>query len=376
MGGVANTSTSILRKLVSFDTTSRNSNLPLVEWVADYLRAAGARVQLIYSAGNNKANILATIGPDRAGGVVLSGHTDVVPVDGQEWSSDPFTLVERDGRLHGRGCSDMKGFIACCLAALGHFRHRVLRRPLHFAFSYDEEVGCVGAHALVERIVGSIQPPAFAIVGEPTDMRIGVSHNGVSGCHTSFRGVAAHASDPSLGINAITAAADFVHFLNDVARLAQVASHGVTLNVGRIAGGAATNIVAERCSVHWECRASAHSDAATIRDRVAGYLASETCAKVMVTNDVELEVPPFKSQFSENSIQILADFGAKLPAAPVPFGSEAGIFERSRIPTVVCGPGSINQAHRPDEWIACAALDEADRFLARLGAWASQSEPA
>jgi acetylornithine deacetylase len=375
MGGMTNTSTSILRKLVSFDTTSRNSNLPLIEWVADFLQAGGARVQLVYSAGREKANLLASIGPDCAGGVVLSGHTDVVPVDGQDWSSDPFGLVERDGRLYGRGTSDMKGFIACCLASLRDFKPHALRRPLHFAFSYDEEVGCFGAHALVDRIVGSLPAPAFAIVGEPTDMRIGVSHNGVTGLRTSFRGAAAHASDPSLGVNAIVAAAEFVRFIVDVARLPQIATHGCTLNVGRIAGGAATNIVAERSSVHWEYRTTSQDDAAVIRDRVAGYLGGETFAALKVASETELDVPPFASNLGEDSMQMLAEFGAKLPVTGIPFGSEAGIFERGRIPTVICGPGSINQAHRPDEWIACEALGEADRFLARLAGWASQSGP-
>jgi acetylornithine deacetylase len=269
----------------------------------------------------------------------------------------------------------MKGFIACCLAALQHVKRRPLRRPLHFAFSYDEEVGCLGAHSLVDRIVGSLPAPAFGIVGEPTDMRIGVSHNGVTGCHTRFRGGAAHASDPSLGVNAIAAAADFVRFLGDVTRLPQVASHGCTLNVGRIAGGTATNIVAERCSVHWEYRATTQDDTTMIRDRVASYLGSESFADLKVASEIELDVPPFASRLGEDVVQMLAGFGAKLPVTRIPFGSEAGIFEKGLIPTVICGPGTINQAHRPDEWISCAALEEADRFLAHLGAWAAHSGP-
>ena len=187
-GSKMNTSVSILRQLVSFDTTSRNSNLQLIEWVADFLNSRGTRVELVFNPTRDKANLLASIGPERAGGVVLSGHTDVVPVDGQDWSSDPFALVERDGRLYGRGSSDMKGFIASSLAALENWKGMKLLRPLHFAFSYDEEIGCLGAHSLVDRIVGSVPTPAFAIIGEPTElrMRIGVAHNGVTGSHTSF----------------------------------------------------------------------------------------------------------------------------------------------------------------------------------------------
>jgi acetylornithine deacetylase len=368
-------SISILGKLVSFDSTSRHSNLPLIEWVADYLHTFGARVELVYNDSKSKANLLASIGPDREGGVVLSGHTDVVPVDGQEWTSDPFALVERDARLYGRGSSDMKGFIACSLAVLEGWKSLALQRPLHFAFSYDEEVGCFGAHALVDRIAANVPRPAFAIIGEPTDMRIGVAHNGVTGSHTSFRGVAAHASDPSRGVNAIEAAAAFVRFLGDVARLPQIADHGCTLNVGQIAGGAATNIVAERCSVRWEYRAATQQDVALIGKMVADYLEGETFAALAVGSEIELDVPHFCSNLGEESLRVLTGFGARLPVTTLPFGSEAGIFERSRIPAVVCGPGSIDQAHRPDEWIACAALEEADRFMARVMAWASQAEP-
>lgn len=370
-----NTSVSILRQLVSFDTTSRNSNLPLIEWAADYLNSRGARVELVYNATRDKANLLGSIGPDREGGVVLSGHTDVVPVDGQEWTSDPFTLVERKGLLHGRGSSDMKGFIACSLAALENWKDMKLLRPLYFAFSYDEEVGCFGAHSLVDRIAGSVPKPAFAIIGEPTDMRIGVAHNGVTGTHTSFRGVAAHASDPSRGVNAIDAAAEFVRFLREVGKLPQIFDNGCTLNVGRIAGGTATNIVAERCSVRWEYRVDKKQDAAAIQKMIADYLGGDNFAALHVASEIELDVPRFHSDLGDESMRVLTDCGAKLPVTTLPFGSEAGIFERSRIPSVVCGPGSIDQAHRPDEWIACAALDEADRFLSKVGAWASQTEP-
>ena len=374
-GSKMNASVSILRQLVSFDTTSRNSNLQLIEWVADFLDSRGARVELVFNPTRDKANLLASIGPERQGGVVLSGHTDVVPVDGQDWSSDPFALVERDGRLYGRGSSDMKGFIASSLAALENWKGMKLLRPLHFAFSYDEEIGCFGAHSLVDRIIGSIPTPAFAIIGEPTDMRIGVAHNGVTGSHTSFRGVAAHASDPSRGVNAIDAAAAFVRFLGDVAKLPQIAGNGCTLNVGRIAGGAATNIVAERCSVRWEYRTTRKQDADVIQKTIADYLEGDAFAALDVENDIEMDVPQFSSHLGEESMRVLTGFGAKLPVTTIPFGSEAGIFERSRIPSVVCGPGSIDQAHRPDEWIAGAALDEADRFMSNVGEWASQTEP-
>ena len=370
------TSTSVLQKLVSFDTTSRNSNLQLIQWVADYLQAHGGRVTLLHNSTRDKANLLATVGPELEGGVVLSGHTDAVPVDGQEWTSDPFALVERQGRLYGRGSSDMKGFIACSLALLDNLNQRRLRRPLHFAFSYDEEVGCFGAHALAARIASSVPRPAFVIVGEPTDMKIGVAHNGVIGSHTTFRGVAAHASDPSRGVNAIDAAAAFVHFLGDIARLPAIAGQGCTINVGQICGGAATNIVAERCRVRWECRTSTQEARSTIHELVADYLGGGRFAALQVANEIELDVPAFASQLPEESIALMRGLGAQLPLTTVPFGSEAGIFQREQFSTVVCGPGSIDQAHRPDEWIACSALEEADRFLRKLAEWLSQADSA
>ncbi|MBS0393547.1 MAG: acetylornithine deacetylase [Proteobacteria bacterium] len=369
------TSTSLLRKLVSFDTTSRNSNLALIEWAADYLQSHGARVELVHNAGKDKANLLGTLGPDREGGIVLSGHTDVVPVDGQDWTSDPFALAERDGRLYGRGSSDMKGFIAACLAAAGDWRGRKLLRPLHFAFSYDEEVGCLGVHDLVRRIGDRLPAPAFAIVGEPTDMQLGVAHNGVVGAQTSFRGVAGHASEPGRGVNAIAAAAEFVRFLGDVARLPHIAGHGCTLNVGRICGGTATNIIAERCSVSWEYRAATQQDLTAIREAVDGFLAGNAFTALEVTNRIELDVPHFASRMSPELLELMVRFGGQLPTTTIPFGTEAGIFEHGSIPAIVCGPGSIRQAHRPDEWIACEALSLADRFMTQVGAWASQADP-
>jgi acetylornithine deacetylase len=359
---------------VSFDTTSRNSNLQLIEWAADYLQSRGGRVTILHDSTGKKANLLGSVGPEREGGVVLSGHTDVVPVDGQEWTSDPFELVERQGRLYGRGSSDMKGFIACSLALLGNLNQQRLRRPLHFAFSYDEEVGCFGAPALASRIATGVPQPAFVIVGEPTDMKIGVAHNGVMGSHTTFRGVAAHASDPSRGVNAIDAAAAFILFLGEVARRPELAEQGCTINVGQICGGAATNIVAERCRVRWECRTSTQQARSAIQKLVADYLGGDAFAALEVGSEIELDVPEFASRLPAQSITLLCELGAKLPLTTVPFGSEAGIFQREQFPAVLCGPGSIDQAHRPDEWIACSALEEADRFLLRLGEWLSQAD--
>lgn len=368
---MTNCSVSILKKLVSFDTTSRNSNLDLIEWAANLLGEHGARLELIHSERKDKANLLASLGPKRPGGVVLSGHTDVVPADDQEWASDPFVLTERDGRLYGRGTSDMKGFIACCLAAAAGWSRLELRRPLHIALSYDEEVGCLGAPSLVEQILRNDARPAFAIIGEPTGMKIGLSHNGVTGSQTTFRGTTAHASDPSLGVNAINAAAEFVRFLDQTAKLPQLTANGSTFNVGRIHGGSVTNSVAERCSIWWEFRPANAGDEEAVEAMITEYLGSGVFSALGVDHERELCVPQFNSDFDAAAIHIIERFGGRLPTCKVPFGSEAGIFERQRIPAVICGPGSIEQAHRPDEWIQRASIEEADRFLENVGSWAS-----
>ena len=365
----------ILSRLIAFDTTSRNSNLPLIDWAAERLEAAGGRLRLTYDGDRSKANLLASFGPDVPGGVVLSGHTDVVPVDGQVWSSDPFVLTERDGRLYGRGASDMKGFIAACLSAVSRWSIPDLRRPVHLALSYDEEVGCVGAPSLIADMMAHVPRPALAVVGEPTDMTLGVRHAGVRGVATRFKGEAAHASDPSKGVNAIGEAARFIRRLDAIAAEAREAGRGATINVGRIVGGAAVNIVAERCEVVWEHRALNESGDAFVGDLVADYLARADNEGLSVTSEPLLLVPPFESRFDEAMIHLLEGCGACARRTVLPFGSEAGLFERAGVPTMVCGPGSIDQAHRPDEWIAAAALTEADRFIDGLGAWARSTAP-
>ncbi|HEV7327003.1 MAG TPA: acetylornithine deacetylase [Bosea sp. (in: a-proteobacteria)] len=358
----------ILRRLVAFDTTSHRSNLDLVNWAAGYLERAGARVRLTSDASGEKANILATIGPDEPGGIVLSGHTDVVPVDDQDWASDPFSLANRDGRLHGRGAVDMKGFVAACLAAVPSWRACELRRPIQLALSYDEEVGCLGVPLLIADMLAHCPRPALAIIGEPTQMRIGLSHRGFYGYRSVFHGRAAHSSDPRLGASAIEPAAAFVGALSGLGR--QDGQTAITVNVGRIAGGSAINIVPERCEVVWEFRPPDEAAAGAVLAEIERFAAGLPPGVSVETTPLA-SVLPLDCAADSPAVAAVRGFGGVWPPIAMPFGTEAGFFQQAGIPALVCGPGSIAQAHQPDEWIARAELEAADRFLARIGGWAA-----
>ncbi|MDM0025300.1 acetylornithine deacetylase [Variovorax saccharolyticus] len=363
----------ILRTLVAFDTTSCRSNLDLIRWVAAYLDGHGIQARLSHSDDGAKANLLATIGPDAAGGIVLSGHTDVVPVADQDWDSDPFTLVERDGRLQGRGSADMKGFIAACLAAVPRWCGLDLRRPIHLALSYDEEVGCFGIPRLIADLRRNVEPPALAIIGEPTEMRIGLAHRGFYGHRTTFRGRPAHSSEPGLGTSAIEPAALLVAELAEFGRTLSRQGNHTTFNIGRIGGGTAINIVPGCCEVLWEFRPPDEASAAAVRAEVDRLLAAMP-AGVAVEMAHVARVPSLATRSDSAAVAIARAMGAGWPPGEIAFGSEAGFFEQAGIPSLVCGPGAIAQAHQPNEWIACSELAAADRFLARLGAWATGSE--
>lgn len=359
----------ILRVLVAFDTTSRRSNLDLVHWVADYLEAAGARLRLTSDDTGTKANILATIGPDAPGGIVLSGHTDVVPVDDQDWASDPFALTERDGRLHGRGATDMKGFIAACLAAVPGWLARRPIRPIHLALSYDEEIGCLGVPRLIADMLAHHPKPALAIIGEPTSMQIGLRHRGFYGYRTVFRGRAAHSSDPGLGASAIMPASRFVAALAALGA-SPAGGDGTSVNIGQIVGGSAINIVPERCEVVWEFRPSDAARADAVRAAAEAAVA-RLASGVAVETIALASVPPLVCDPDSPAVVLARRLGGSWPPMTMPFGTEAGFFEQAGIPALVCGPGSIAQAHQPNEWIEASELAAADRFLARIGDWAA-----
>ena len=375
-----------LDRLVAFDTTSRNSNLDLIDDVRGHLATLGVETRLTFNEERTKANLWATFGGDGAGGVVLSGHTDVVPVDDQDWTSDPFTVAERDGRLYGRGVADMKGFIACCMAHAEAFANADLKVPLHFAFSYDEEVGCTGVKGLIADMEENLPAPLAVIVGEPTSMRIVGGHKGGQGFYVTVHGVSGHSSDPANGANAIFAAARVVTAAEEMQRAYREGcdpSNGfeppyTTFNVGTIDGGTAHNVIPERCELLLSFRNTPYDDPdeieAELRRRIAEVEArfreEDPAARIEVEHRFGLPaMMPDEGSAAEELIRHLTGLNE---SGRVAYGTEAAHFQKAGVPGVVFGPGSIDQAHKADEWIDPAQIDECDRFLARLTDWASR----
>jgi acetylornithine deacetylase len=367
---------SVLGALIGFDTTSRNSNLNLVDWVVDYLTRHGARIRVTHDEAGSKANVLASFGPADVSGVVLSGHTDVVPVDAQVWSSDPFTLSERDGKLYGRGTADMKGFDACAIALAPALSGRKLKRPIHIALSYDEEIGCFGVPGLIEDMLEHEAKPELAIIGEPTGMRISDRHRGYYGFRSTFTGKAAHSSDPTAGASAIYPASALVAMLRSMSEGGDRHDGHTTFNVGRIDGGSAMNIVPVTCDVVWEFRPAPDEDVAALRQAIEAFIARMTPPNVRHATEVVAYVPPLPSDGIEDAVKTVESFGGQGPATMMQYGTEAGFFRAAGIPSLVCGPGSIEQAHQPDEWIAVDQIKIAGQFLERLGRWAERTAPA
>lgn len=371
----------LIRELVAFPTVSRDSNLELIDYVRERLRPLDADIRLTFDDGKRKANLFATLGPRDVPGVVLSGHTDVVPVDGQQWSSDPFTLSERDGRLYGRGTSDMKSFIACVLALAPTHVRRGLRTPLHLAFSYDEEVGCLGVRGLLADMVQAGIKPRSCIVGEPTEMRPVIAHKGKQSYRCTVRGLASHSAYAPFGVNAVEAAAEAVAFLKQMARRHR--DRGpydrgfdvayTTVHTGVIHGGTALNIVPQDCVFDFEFRNLPGDD--------PGALLAEFKAHVRRVIEPEMHAVDPQSGFTivrmseipalntgaETEITALAqEFSGSSDIAKVSFGTEASQFQVAGVPTVVCCPGSIRQAHKPDEFVTLEQVARCEAFLQSL----------
>jgi len=376
----------LLARLVRFDTTSHRSNLSLVRFVEDYLAQHGIASQLVASADGAKANLYATIGPPGVAGVALSGHTDVVPVEGQSWTSDPFVLAERDGRLYGRGTADMKGFLACVLAAVPDFLKRQLAVPIHLAFSYDEEVGCLGVRPLIAELGRRLTKPRLVIVGEPTSMSVVDAHKGPVRWHIEIKGRAAHSSMAPLGANAIAVAGKLLDELGRIEDELKRAPRDerfdppyATLQVTRIEGGTATNIVPVSCQLDFDVRALPSVDAATI-DRRLRTLAERDCVpemrRVAPESGIDIritnEVPPFAAGSASEAVALALHLAGQNETHAVSYATEAGLFQEAGSPAVVVGPGDIAQAHAADEWIAKEQLDDCMGFLGRLAAWAER----
>ncbi len=371
----------ILDQLVAFPTVSSDGNLELIAYAADLLSNAGATLSLSRDESGSKANLFATLGPPGDGGIVLSGHTDVVPADPTEWVSDPFVMTQRGDRLHGRGTCDMKGFIAAALAMAPRFAEAGLARPLHFALTYDEEVGCLGARSLVKEIASAGIRPSVAIIGEPTMMRVIEGHKGCYEYTTEFTGLEGHGSQPDKGVNAVEYAARYVSQLLDLGhRLKARAPDGsrfdppwTTVQVGRMLGGTARNVIAGACAVEWEMRPVLQADADFVKGELGDYVATVLMPAMrsvfpgcgIVTHTVG-EVEGLQVVGQSEARDIVCALTGCDHAGVVPFGTEAGLFQAAGISSIICGPGSIAQAHKPDEFIEIGQLAACIEMLDKL----------
>jgi len=371
----------ILRELIALPTISSNPNRELIDRCAGLLRDAGAEVVLLEADSGQKANLYATIGPRDRPGVLLSGHTDVVPVDGQDWSVPPFEMTEHEGKLYGRGTADMKGFVASALVAALAASRRHLQTPLHLAFSYDEEIGCVGVRSLVEMLAKAPFRPRMCIVGEPTSMDVATGHKGKAALHARFRGREAHSALAPTGLNAIHLACDFVASLRELQ--SEIEREGPrdddydvpysTVHVGRIEGGIALNIVPNTASVQFEIRHLAADDPAAIIERIktraAAIVASHTTQ--FPEADIAIEItntyPGLDTPLGAEVVSFVKALTRGNATKKVAFGTEGGLFDTELgIPTVVCGPGSMEQGHKPDEFVSERQLAQCDTMLATL----------
>ncbi len=373
----------LLERLIAFDTVSRKSNRALIDWVADHLRGHGVEPLVLPDPSGAKANLYATIGPAGRGGIVLSGHTDVVPVDDQDWSSDPFRLTERDGRWYGRGTADMKGFVALALALVPVLAARPLRTPVHLALSYDEEVGCLGVPHMIRHVLAHLPRPELVIVGEPTAMRPVNAHKGLNAYRTTVTGRDGHSSAPARGSNAILHAAEIAAFIG---RLAADQRAGPlddrfdppysTINVGRIEGGTGFNIIPAQCTLVWDYRPLPDDDVAATLARLDRFVADEIlprlhaeCPEGGVTTQALVSGPPLAADPDGPAEGLVRRLTGANRCGTVPFCTEAGLFQEAGIPAVVIGPGDVAQAHRPDEFITAEQLAAGEAFLRKVAAW-------
>ena len=370
----------LLARLIAFDSVSDASNLRVVDFVEGYLASIGVESRRAPNASGDKAALLATIGPRVDGGVVLSGHTDVVPTEGQAWTGDPFTLRQAAGRLYGRGACDMKGFDACVLAMVPTFRAAPLKRPVHIVLSYDEETTCLGSRDVIGWFGGDEPRPSAVIVGEPTMMAVADAHKSIATFRTLVTGHEAHSALPALGANAVAAAADIV---SEIGRLARDYEEGPldprftppysTLHVGMIQGGTARNILARECAFHWEFRGLPGVTTASALAKVQSFVDQAALPRLRrfvdtptIATAIEVDVPPLAAAPGSVAETLALRLSRSNERIAVSFATEAGHFQRAGLPTVVCGPGSIAEAHKPDEFVDEAQLAACLGFLEAL----------
>lgn len=379
-------SRALLEQLVGFATVSRESNLDLIGFIRDYLGELGVESELFYNAARTKANLFATIGPRERGGIVLSGHTDVVPVDGQAWTVDAFRLTERDGRLYGRGTADMKGFIASVLAAAPVFLERELKLPVHLAFSYDEEVGCLGVRPMLAELERRPYKPALCLIGEPTELKPVLGHKGKLAMRCHVKGAACHSAYAPYGVNAIQYAARMIGHLEEIGeQLARPEHHDErfdppfsTVQAGVIKGGRALNIVPAECEFDFEVRALPGFNAHQVADELQTYAEANLLPKMRaVKSDTDIRFQPLSAypglatSPDSEAARLLALLSGSTEFGTVAFGTEGGLFDQAGIPTVVCGPGSMDQGHKPDEFVTVEQLQHCDAMLIRLADYLS-----
>jgi acetylornithine deacetylase len=372
----------LLADLVAFDTVSDRSNLSLIAYIETYLASLGISGQRIVDETGRKASLWVTIGPADRAGLVLSGHTDVVPVAGQDWTHNPFELVERDGRLYGRGTTDMKGFVAVCLAMVPDMLAAGLKTPIHLAISYDEEVGCVGVRPMLREVSRKPVKPLGCFVGEPTRMQVIIGHKGKHGVRATFRGLARHSSIAPDGVNAIEYAADLIAEIRRRAELLTAETerdslydvpHG-TLLTSIVRGGAALNIVPDHCTVEFECRGIGISESRQVTDAIIAWARAEIEPAMRERHpdcgiDFEeiLDYPALDTAADDRIVTLAKQLAGRNDHAKVAFGTEAGLFvSMAGVPSVVVGPGSIAQAHTPDEFVEMSQLLDCADFVERL----------
>jgi acetylornithine deacetylase len=370
----------LLATLLGFDTTSSKSNLALITFVEDYLKSHGIGSLRIPSPDGVKADLFATIGGTGNCGIGLSGHSDCVPVEGQRWTSDPFTLTARDGKLYGRGSCDMKGFLACVLASVPLFKTRALKEPVHVIFSYDEEVGCTGVRPLIARLGKDLPRPRAIIVGEPTSMQVIDAHKRIDAYRTRVTGREAHSSLPALGVNAISAAAALVHELDRIgADIARRENDGrfepphSTVSVGIIRGGTASNLVPKLCEFQWQVRSLPQAKPGEAPRDLAAFAEKALLPEMkQVTSEAAIEttetntVPAFVARKASEAVTLALKLTGAMETRAVSYTTEAGLFEQAGCPAVICGPGDIAQAHAADEFVSVEQLDACMAFLAAL----------
>ena len=372
----------ILKRLIAYDTTSRNSNLPLIHWVKDYLAGFGVESELTYDDDGGKANLFATLGPaDRSGGIILSGHTDVVPVDGQDWVTEPFDMLEKDGRLYGRGTCDMKSFVAVSLAMVPKFLERQLTVPIHLALSYDEEVGCIGVRRLIDGNLSKGIRPQACIVGEPTNMQPVIAHKGKRSFEVTIRGMEAHSSLAPKGVNAVEYAAEIIAHIKSMARTK--AANGpfdtmfdiahTTLHTGVINGGTALNIVPLHCRFEFEFRYIPADGPDALLAEVQAFIDTQCLPEMQaidpstsITIEEMSSIPGLDTDEDDEVVQLAKALSGANSVSKVAFGTEAGLFQQADVPTIVCGPAHIDQAHKPNEFVEISQVAQCEAFMGRL----------